>query len=139
MKPDPEHTERMDILTHEECLALITTVPIGRIVFTEHALPAIRPVCFAFDGHNIYIQTSRDSQLATATHNTIVAFEVDDYDTHNKTGWSITILGRAQHLCDPDEIAASGLQPTWAPGRRDHHIRIHAELLTGRRIPTTEQ
>lgn len=41
-----------------ECLRLLRTVSVGRIVFTEHALPAIQPVNFTVEGGEVFIRTS---------------------------------------------------------------------------------
>lgn len=34
----------------QECLRLLPTVPVGRIVYTWQALPAVLPVNFCLDG-----------------------------------------------------------------------------------------
>lgn len=46
--PDPmRSTEQLD---RSEALRLLGTVPLGRIVFTHQALPAIRPVNHVVEG-----------------------------------------------------------------------------------------
>ncbi|MET7332297.1 pyridoxamine 5'-phosphate oxidase family protein [Nonomuraea sp. NPDC005650] len=127
----------LQVLSREECLGLLSTTPIGRIVFTDHALPAVQPVNFHLDGHSIVIRTSTGSKLAAATRRAVVAFEADEFDPGLRTGWSVTAVGHARAVTDPDEmdrLAALPL-PTWAPGSRDHYIVIDAEQVSGRRIP----
>jgi uncharacterized protein len=128
----------LEILTPAECLALAATAPIGRIVFTDRALPAVQPVNFVIDNGNIIIRTTQGSKLAAATRNAIVAFETDHFDAQATTGWSVTMIGRAQAIRDPNETNRLARLPlhTWAPGRRDRYIRIHPEHINGRRIPT---
>ncbi|MFD9669313.1 pyridoxamine 5'-phosphate oxidase family protein [Rhodococcus sp. NPDC059968] len=41
-----------------ECLGLLRSVPVGRLVYTEDALPAVRPVPFAAPGGQFVIPTS---------------------------------------------------------------------------------
>lgn len=45
------------MLTREECLDLLSAAPIGRIVFTDHALPAVQPVNFHLNDQAIVIRT----------------------------------------------------------------------------------
>lgn len=79
----------LEILDEDECRALLARAVIGRIVFTHHALPAIQPVNFALSDGDIVIRTSRRSRLATAASDTVVAFEIDDFDAEKRTGWSV--------------------------------------------------
>ncbi|MEU8246647.1 pyridoxamine 5'-phosphate oxidase family protein [Nonomuraea sp. NPDC048916] len=124
------------VLNREECLRLLSATPIGRIVFTDRALPAVQPVTFALDGENIVIRTGVGSKLAAATRHAVVAFEVDEFDTVLRTGWSVTAVGKARAVQDPVEMARLAELPltAWAPGSRDHYIVVEAEQLTGRMI-----
>ena len=40
----------LQVLSPAECVELLATTPIGRVVFTDHALPAVQPVNFVLDG-----------------------------------------------------------------------------------------
>ncbi|MEV4577503.1 pyridoxamine 5'-phosphate oxidase family protein [Nonomuraea jabiensis] len=126
----------LQVLSREECLGLLSTAPIGRIVFTEHALPAVQPVNFHLDGRSIVIRTSTGSKLAAATRHAVVAFEADEFDSELRTGWSVTAVGQARAVTDPDEIHRLAALPltAWAPGSRDHYIVVDAEQVSGRRI-----
>ncbi|MGA4994474.1 pyridoxamine 5'-phosphate oxidase family protein [Nonomuraea bangladeshensis] len=128
----------LQVLTDEECLRLLASTPIGRIVFTDRALPAVQPVAFCLDGDGIVIRTGVGSKLAAATRRAVVAFEVDDYDPVLRTGWSVSVVGHADAITDPAEtarLAALPLDP-WVPGRLDHYIRVSLEHISGRRITT---
>ncbi|WP_433427679.1 pyridoxamine 5'-phosphate oxidase family protein [Nonomuraea sp. CA-141351] len=126
----------LQALSREECLDLLATTPIGRIVFTEHALPAVQPVNFYLDGRSIVIRTSIGSKLAAATRRAVVAFEADEFDPELRTGWSVTAVGYSRAVTDPaelDRLAALPLTAS-APGSRDHYIVVDAEQVSGRRI-----
>jgi nitroimidazol reductase NimA-like FMN-containing flavoprotein (pyridoxamine 5'-phosphate oxidase superfamily) len=126
----------METLTRADCLRLIGTVPIGRIVFTQRALPAIRLVNFALDGEQIVVRTGPGGKLAAAIRQTVVAFEADDVHVRTKAGWSVTVIGHAREVTDPDEVSRFRRLAlvTWAPGTMDHIISIEAEIVTGRRL-----
>jgi len=123
-------------LPRDECLALMASVPVGRIIYTRRALPAVELVNFALDEGDIVIRTDRSGKLAAATRGTVVAFEVDQLDLASQAGWSVTAVGPSREVTDPGELArlrTIGLRP-WAPGNRDHFIRISPVMLNGRRL-----
>lgn len=126
----------LEILDRDECLRLLAFVPVGRIVFTHRALPAVQPVNFVVDGEAIIIRTVPGSKMHGATHDTVVAFEADDINFDEHSGWSVTVVGHASVVEDPDErrrLDALPLRP-WAPGERDHFLRIPVDMVTGRRL-----
>ncbi|KAB2352246.1 pyridoxamine 5'-phosphate oxidase family protein [Actinomadura rudentiformis] len=127
----------LEILGDAECWALLESAPLGRIVFTDRALPAIQPVNFALCDGDVIIRTSPGSKLAAATRGAIVAFEADHFDTTTRTGWSVVAIGPARTVTDPHELTALQQLPLrpWGPSVHDHFIRIRPEILTGRRIP----
>ncbi|MFI7423801.1 pyridoxamine 5'-phosphate oxidase family protein [Nonomuraea sp. NPDC049684] len=126
----------LQVLSEEECFLLLSSMPIGRIVFTDRALPAVQPVNFCLDGRSIVIRTATGSKLAAATRRAVVAFEADDFDAGRRTGWSVTAVGHAREVTDAAELARLAGLPltTWAPGERDHYIVVEAEQISGRRI-----
>ena len=67
-------------LSREECLMLMASVPVGRIIYTRRALPAVELVNFALDYGDIVIRTDRNGKLAAAARGAVVAFEADQLD-----------------------------------------------------------
>jgi uncharacterized protein len=130
-------TAGLEILDAAECRRLLGTVPIGRIVFTRRALPAVQPVNFVLHGDAVIIRVGAGSTLAAATRDAVVAFEADQFDAEYQRGWSVVVTGHAHEVTDPDtyrELAELPLRP-WAPGVRDHLVRIPLDIVSGRRIP----
>ena len=126
----------LEQLSRAECLRLVGQVPLGRIVYTRQALPAVELVNFTMDDGDIIIRTDSGGKLAAATHGAVVAFEVDSVDIATRAGWSVTIVGYSRAVTDGAEILRLeevGLVP-WAPGKRDHFIRISPEIVNGRRV-----
>lgn len=122
-------------LSEVECLDLLRTEPIGRLVFTEKALPAIRPVNYVLDGRDVIIRATGDS-WASRVAGAVVAFEVDRIDGASHTGWSVVLLGTATIITDVDTLVrvSDFHSRPWAPGHRDRFLRIRAGRLTGRRL-----
>ena len=110
-------------LSRDECLTLMASVPVGRIIYTRRALPAVELV-------------NRGGKLAAATRGVVVAFEADQVDLAGQSCWSVTAIGPSSEVTDPGELArlrTIGLRP-WVPGVRDHFIRISPVMLNGRRL-----
>lgn len=123
-------------LGRERCLALMASAPIGRVVYTDQALPAIAPVSFVLDGDQVIMSTGPGAKLAAAIRDAVVAFQVDDYDPGTGTGWSITMIGQAQAVRAPEEIARLARLPLrpWVNMTDGPFIRISSPHLSGRRI-----
>jgi nitroimidazol reductase NimA-like FMN-containing flavoprotein (pyridoxamine 5'-phosphate oxidase superfamily) len=125
-------------LSRDQCLTLLASVPVGRIIYTRRALPAVELVNFALDHGDIVIRTDRGGKLAAATRGAVVAFEADQLNLAGQAAWSVTAVGPSTEVTDPGELArlrTIGLK-TWAPGDKDHFIRISPVMLNGRRLDT---
>ena len=126
---------RMQPLTSGESLALLASTPVGRVVFTERALPAVLPVTFVVDGDTIVVRTARGSRLARAAVGGVLAFEADELHPASRTGWSVVVTGQAYIEDDAAETERlSALLEAWVPGIKDVFIRIPLTLVSGRRI-----
>lgn len=122
-------------LDRQECLRLLPQVPLGRVVYTENALPAVLPVNFFLDHDRaVVLRTSAASRMARAVDDSVVAFEADRFDEATRSGWSVVVTGRAAVVTDPREVERldrSG-PVSWAPLENGIHVRIEPELITGR-------
>jgi nitroimidazol reductase NimA-like FMN-containing flavoprotein (pyridoxamine 5'-phosphate oxidase superfamily) len=126
----------LELLTRDDCLHLLASSPIGRLAVVVGGQPLIFPVNYALDGEHVVFRTAEGTKLHGALHGR-VAFEVDAADTVYHGGWSVLVVGRAEDVADPVERArldALPLRP-WGPGAKDRWVRVHAEAITGRRLP----
>jgi nitroimidazol reductase NimA-like FMN-containing flavoprotein (pyridoxamine 5'-phosphate oxidase superfamily) len=123
-------------LSRHQCLALLDACRVGRVVFTEHALPAALPVNFSLLDDDIVFRTATGGKLAVALSRAVVAFQADDIDPVSETGWTVLVQGWATLITRPDELArARDLElQSWAPGDRWHFVRIRSEILSGHRF-----
>ena len=129
----------LELLDSAQCLDLMARATVGRVGVTVGALPAIFPVNFALAEGAVVFRTGDGTKLAAATDHTVVAFEVDDWDPIEHSGWSVLAVGRACVVHDPDEEARLRrlrLAP-WAGGTREHFVRMPIEIVSGRRIDHT--
>jgi uncharacterized protein len=126
-------------LSRRECVGLLAGQQIGRVVFTERALPAVVPVTFAVHDDAVVMCTAADTRLAAAATRGVLAFQVDDIDPSTRSGWSVVVVGVAELVDDHAEQARLRLvlQP-WVPGRNVVFIRLPLKVVTGRRIGGVE-
>jgi nitroimidazol reductase NimA-like FMN-containing flavoprotein (pyridoxamine 5'-phosphate oxidase superfamily) len=122
-------------LERQECLRLLARVPLGRIVYTDGALPAVLPVNFSLDhDFSVVLRTSSASRMARAVDGAVVAFEADQFDEVAHSGWSVIVTGQATLVKDPEEherLRREGPR-SWAPVTDGVYIRIAPELVAGR-------
>jgi nitroimidazol reductase NimA-like FMN-containing flavoprotein (pyridoxamine 5'-phosphate oxidase superfamily) len=131
----------LELLSEDECLALLACSSLGRVAVTLGALPAVLPVNYGILDGDIVFFTGPGTKLSAAVRNAVVAFEVDEIDSARHTGWSVLAVGMASEVTDDDEIArvrALGIRP-WAGGQRPHLVRLRPEFLSGRRITGDEE
>ncbi|MFJ9841596.1 pyridoxamine 5'-phosphate oxidase family protein [Kitasatospora sp. NPDC101155] len=127
----------MAALERAECLRLLTAVPLGWVVFTKGALPAIRPVNHVVVDGAIIIRTHDGAALtAVATGPDapcpVVAYEADAIDPDTRLGWSVVATDYAQLVTDPAEVQRyEQLVTPWVDAAMHYVVRISPELVTG--------
>jgi nitroimidazol reductase NimA-like FMN-containing flavoprotein (pyridoxamine 5'-phosphate oxidase superfamily) len=132
----------LEELDEAECLRLIASGGVGRIGYSGRYGPTVMPVNYRLYEGTIVFRTAQDSatdeDLRTGIANAEfkVAFEIDDFDTAARTGWSVLIQGSAHHVESEAEhaaVAGAGVDP-WAGGDRQLFLRIIPTRVTGRRV-----
>lgn len=123
-------------LSVEECLRLLATVPVGRVVFTQHALPAAYPVNFTTLPDGVAFRTRAGGGLDLAVRGSVVGFQADAYDPDRRSGWSVLVVGHAEEVTDPEVVRSveHAAGPSWAGGRRERLLKVRHERVTGRRV-----
>jgi nitroimidazol reductase NimA-like FMN-containing flavoprotein (pyridoxamine 5'-phosphate oxidase superfamily) len=132
-----DNDERLAVLSVEECLDLLAHGQIGRVAYTERALPVVTPVTYAMDGSRLLFRTREGGHLLRCVENAVVAFEVDEFDAESRSGWSVLVTGVARRLHDRSELVASTPRAPepWVGGVRPAIVEITPGLISGRRIP----
>jgi len=128
----------LEVLDGPECHRLLAGAVIGRLAYTEGALPAIQPVHFTLYRDRVLIPTSAGSKVAAASRGAVVAFETDEFDAASRTGWNVTVVGSAQVISAPADVAVLDRlgAVAWAPAEVPCYIAIDTTLVRGRRIVT---
>ena len=126
----------LEHLSPDECMRLMGSVAVGRIVYSRQALPAVELVNFALVDGDIVIRTSAEGKLAAATRGAVVAFEADAVELDGHAGWSVAIVGQARAVTDSAQLRRLEVTtpPSWVTWENDHFITISPTIVNGRRV-----
>jgi nitroimidazol reductase NimA-like FMN-containing flavoprotein (pyridoxamine 5'-phosphate oxidase superfamily) len=134
---------QMKELSREETLRRLGSVRLGRVVFTHHAMPAIRPVNHLVDDGQVVIRSHQGSAIVTAalaSHGVVVAYEADEIDPIARLGWSVVVTGIARLVDDPVNAARyKDVLCPWVTGDMGQVIRIEPAIVTGFELVEDEQ
>jgi nitroimidazol reductase NimA-like FMN-containing flavoprotein (pyridoxamine 5'-phosphate oxidase superfamily) len=127
----------LEILTPEECDALLAASPVGRLGFLDHGEPMVLPVTIGLWERSVVFSTDAGSKLDAAIMSRPVVIEIDEWDAETRQGWSVVVKGLALIVHEPREIAAlDRLHVTsWVrPGSPKTWVRVLPNEISGRRI-----
>jgi nitroimidazol reductase NimA-like FMN-containing flavoprotein (pyridoxamine 5'-phosphate oxidase superfamily) len=128
----------LEILSTDECYELLAGSRVGRLVYQDELGPLAVPINYAMSGHNIVFRVGGGAKQA-AVEQPILAFEVDEVDADDHSGWSVVARGPAAEL-QLEQVPAllrelHGQFPTpWAAGVHNVWVEIVPESVTGRRL-----
>jgi len=127
---------RVEVLDEAESMRLLGSARWGRFAWSGPAGPRILPVNYSVLDGNVFFRTGLYGSLADAASGNPVALEADELDDRLSSGWSVVILGRAEQLEDPAQVASlfRRMRQPWARGSRPVLVRIVPSEVTGRRF-----
>lgn len=129
-------SSRLQILSPADCLRLLGSVPLGRLVYTNAGLPAIRLVNFVVDDDTIVFNTGQGDKFRAAERGDVVAFEADDVDIERHNGWTVTAIGHLSVVTARETVELRRALPlhSWLPMDDPKLVRLGIESVHGRRL-----
>ena len=141
--PDPGMRARhvVERLNEAECMELLASVGLGRLVYDSRYGPIALPVVYTIDGGSIVLTTwdpviDEDLRTGIARAEYRVAVEADQSDPETREGWFVLARGAAHHLDTEAERASiidAGLEP-YVEDIPRHYIRVTPTGIWGNRI-----
>jgi nitroimidazol reductase NimA-like FMN-containing flavoprotein (pyridoxamine 5'-phosphate oxidase superfamily) len=127
---------RVEELDRAEALRMLESVRWGRYGWSTPEGPRMLPVNYSVLDGAVYFRTGLHGSIAEGSTGNDAAFEADELDDRLTSGWSVVVLGRAEQVQDPAEVAAlfRRMREPWAPGTRPVLVRIVPSEITGRRF-----
>ena len=124
--------EEQGVFDRQYCLRLLAGQAIGRVVFTQAAMPTAELVSYLLDGDEVIFRAG--DRLNAACRDAVVAFEVDYIDPETRTGWSVVGVGQAHELSDPVRLAhlTHDLGESSLTDGDAHTVAISVRIFTGR-------
>ncbi|MFL6126744.1 pyridoxamine 5'-phosphate oxidase family protein [Actinophytocola sp.] len=128
----------MRSVRRDEALQLLASVPYGRVVFTERALPAVRPVNHIVDEGDVIVRTHTGAAILR-TVGQVVAYEADVISDGPRLDWSVVVIGVVELEERPDAVARYErmLRPM-VNLPMDHVLRIRPQLVNGYVLDTKD-
>lgn len=128
-------------LSTQECWALLRAHRVGRIGVLVGGYPLVVPLNYAVEHEVLVVRTGAGAVHDAAQHAN-VTFEVDQLDERDRGGWSVLVRALAEEVGEDhsDDVQRrtreSGVEP-WAPGQRDHWLRLIVHGVSGRHVVPT--
>src|SRR5579859_3917666 len=94
-------------LNRADCIVLLSARRFGRLAVSAPGQPPlIRPVNYLFDERtqSIVLRSGGGSKLHRLLAERQAAFEVDELDMPDRTGWSVIVRGVVEEITDPFEL-----------------------------------
>ena len=105
----------MTAMTESAGLELLRGGRVGRIAYSDRALPAIVVVSYSVVNDTILIRCDASADWSHAVLNAVVAFQADAIDADGH-GWSVSCVGRTRAVADCPDVLV--LEPTHLQGWR---------------------
>lgn len=129
-------------LTRDECFRLLGHTKVGRLVYTDLIGPLAVPVNYSVAGESVVFRLEPGNS-ALPISQPVLAFEVDQIDHRDGSGWSVLVRGSA-HEVRLDDVPTllkempSGPPRPWAEGVHSVWVRLDGERVTGRLLGSFE-
>lgn len=121
-------------LDRDECLRLLATQPVGRLAVAEPGeAPHLMPVNYTLLRGSVVFRSAPGTKLRLLVDEP-VAFETDSFDPDGRTGWSVTVRGRAYEASDREMEVEDIHLPAFAERQNSRWVRLVPDSITGRRI-----
>ncbi len=126
----------LEILGHDVCRDLLQNEEVGRLGIDVHGHPEIFPVNYAMDGEHVVFRIDPGTKMDSLDHDGIVAFEIDEFDRGEQTGWSVLVVGQCRRVRDTEELRRLSELPLvpWAHGEKSRWMKLIPTNITGRRL-----
>jgi nitroimidazol reductase NimA-like FMN-containing flavoprotein (pyridoxamine 5'-phosphate oxidase superfamily) len=137
----PSSGAGVEVLTPDQCWALLRSAEVGRLAVSIVNRPDIFPVNHIVDHGSVVFRTAEGTKLAAAVLGEAVAYEADGYDAGRGEAWSVVVKGRAVEIERIYELLDATDLPLfpWHAAPKNRFVRIEPESVTGRRFHVIER
>jgi len=138
MEPTVPATE---ILDEPTCWTYLEGSSVGRLAVDVGGQPDIFPVNYLVHDGALYFRSGAGTKLAAAVLMGHVALEIDGFEPHGRTAWSVVVKGRAVQVEKMEEVFDAEDLPLypWVATPKPNIVRIDPANVTGRRFHVVDE
>ncbi|WP_438296208.1 pyridoxamine 5'-phosphate oxidase family protein [Streptomyces sp. HUAS TT7] len=128
---------RMVEVSGTEALWLLEGAVQGRLVYIQRESAVVRPATHRLEYGRLIVRSP--AQATALSGRATLTYQADEIKVAGGTGWTVTAVGPAEVITDPDE--AAHYRRTlfgWAHGPHDTLVRIQPQHVTGYRLAHAE-
>ncbi len=132
-----DHYEvNLEVLDDATCWRLLARAAFGRVAFFHADELHVLPVNAAVKAEQVIFRVADGSLIASAGNGAMVAFESDEIDRSDESGWSVLVRGSLWDVTDtPAATAWHELTVrSWVPGPLGRWMCIEPTAVTGRSL-----
>lgn len=89
---------RVEVLEALECKRLLVSASVGRLGYSTSNEQRIVPMNYVLADDHLVFRTASDNEVAHFASGRAVAFQVDEMNQQQQSGWSVLVSGTAQKL-----------------------------------------
>ncbi len=131
---DTDISNPINILSADECWALLEQETLGRLAVAANGVPDIFPINYAVLDRMIVLRTREGSKLVTMMLQAEVAFEIDGLREEDNVAWSVVLKGLARDVPPgplEDRIVEHPPIP-WNTSPKHRFVVIEVSAVSGR-------
>jgi uncharacterized protein len=130
-----------EILDEQACWGYLDGSSVGRLAVDVGGQPDIFPVNYVVHEGGLYFRSGAGTKLAAAVLMGHVALEIDGFEPHGRTAWSVVVKGRAVQVEKMEEVFDAEDLPLypWVATPKPNIVRIDPSSVTGRRFHVVDE
>ncbi len=124
-------------LSLDQCVEVLASSSIGRIVFLDGDQPVALPVNYGWFEESVVFRTGEGLKLTAAIEGQRVGFEVDDIDHSTLSGLSVLVKGDArvvENWAEQEQLEQLDVRPWQRQPWRRGWVRVVPIEITGRKL-----
>jgi nitroimidazol reductase NimA-like FMN-containing flavoprotein (pyridoxamine 5'-phosphate oxidase superfamily) len=131
----------IEILQADVCWDFLRGSAVGRLAVDVGGQPDIFPINYVVHDEALYFRTAAGTKLAAAVLMGNVALEIDGFEPHGRSAWSVVVKGRAHEVERMQELFEAEDLPLfpWVATPKPSIVRIDPERVTGRRFHVVDE
>lgn len=124
----------LEVLGPRACRRLLEQVSVAWLAHCADDAVHMVPVNFAVHGAEIVVRSGYGRSLTAVVAGRLLTLAAGDFDEESRTGWSVTVTGRAHLVGEPLVNPGSPDADVWADLPSTVPVAVPMTTVTGRRV-----